>query len=70
MKFILMAFVTAEFIGSSTLALAAAEEAAKIKAAIEVLGCTGGKMEKETEVAVTSRSMTHDTSHTATASIM
>jgi hypothetical protein len=53
MKFILMAFVTAGFIGSSTLALAdspvSAEEAAKIKAAIEVLGCTGGKMEKETE---------------------
>jgi hypothetical protein len=41
MKFILMAFVTAGFIGSSTLALAdspvSAEEAAKIKAAIEVL---------------------------------
>ena len=39
--------------GSGTLALAdtpvSAEEAAKIKAAIEVLGCTGGKMEKETE---------------------
>ena len=53
MKFILMAFVTAGFIGSGTLALAdspvSAEEAAKIKAAIEVLGCTGGKMEKETE---------------------
>ena len=62
MKFILMAFVTAGFIGSSTLALAdspvSAEEAAKIKAAIEVLGCTGGKMEKRPRVAVTSRSMT------------
>jgi hypothetical protein len=54
MKFILMSFVVAGFIGSSTtLAFAdspvSAEEAAKIKAAIEVLGCTGGKMEKETE---------------------
>jgi hypothetical protein len=50
MKFILMAFVTAGFIGSSTLTLAdspvSAEEAAKIKTAIEVLGCSGGKMEK------------------------
>ena len=43
MKFILMAFVTAGFIGSNTLALAdspvSAGEAAKIKTAIEVLGC-------------------------------
>src|SRR4029077_19689429 len=46
MKFILMAFVTAGFIGSGILALA---DSPKIKAAIEVLGCTGGKMEKETE---------------------
>jgi hypothetical protein len=53
MKFILTAFAAAGLIGSATLALAdspvSAEEAAKIKAALEPLGCTGGKMEKETE---------------------
>jgi hypothetical protein len=53
MKFILMSFVAAGFIGSTTVALAdtpvSAEEAAKIKTAIETLGCSGGKMEKETE---------------------
>ena len=53
MKFILMAFAAAGLIGSATLALAdspvSAAEAAKIQAALEPLGCTGGKMEKETE---------------------
>jgi hypothetical protein len=53
MKVILMALAAAGFIGSTTAALAdtpvSAEEAAKIKTAIEVLGCSGGKMEKETE---------------------
>jgi hypothetical protein len=51
MKVILMALAAAGFIGSTTAALAdtpvSAEEAAKIKTAIEVLGCSGGKMEKE-----------------------
>jgi hypothetical protein len=49
MKFILMAFAAAGLIGSATLALADSPEAAKIQAALEPLGCTGGKMEKETE---------------------
>ena len=51
MKPFLMAFATA--LVSSTFALAdtpvTAAEAEKIKATMEVLGCTGGKMEKETE---------------------
>jgi hypothetical protein len=50
MKFTLMAFV-AVFIGSTSALLADAPvtpaEAEKIKAALEALGCTGGKMEKE-----------------------
>ena len=45
MKFILTAFAAAELIGSATLALAdspvSGEEAEKIKAALEPLGCTG-----------------------------
>ena len=51
MKLFLMAFAAA--LGSSTFALAdtpvTPAEAEKIKAALQVLGCTGGKMEKETE---------------------
>jgi hypothetical protein len=51
MKPFLMAFAAA-FV-SSTFALAdtpvTPAEAEKIKAALEVFGCTGGKMEKETE---------------------
>ena len=51
MKLFLMAF-TAGLV-SSTFAVAdtpvTPAEAEKIKAALEVLGCTGGKMEKETE---------------------
>jgi hypothetical protein len=47
----LIAFTAA--LVSSTFALAdtpvTPAEAEKIKAALEVLGCTGGKMEKETE---------------------
>jgi RecA-family ATPase len=53
MQFILMAFAAAGFIGGSTLALAdspvSPAEAEKIKAALEAMGCTGGKMEKESE---------------------
>ena len=53
MKFILIAFAVG-FIGSATTALAddtpvSPAEAEKIKAALEAMGCTGGKMEKETE---------------------
>jgi hypothetical protein len=51
MKLFLMAFAAA--LVSSTFALAdtpvTPAEAEKIKAALQVLGCTGGKMEKETE---------------------
>jgi len=51
MKQILMAFAAA--LVSSTLALAdtpvTPAEAEKIKATLEAFGCTGGKMEKETE---------------------
>jgi hypothetical protein len=51
MKYISMAFAAA--LVSSTFAFAdtpvTPAEAEKIKAALEVLGCTGGKMEKETE---------------------
>jgi hypothetical protein len=51
MKLFMMAFATALL--SSTFVLAdtpvSPAEADKIKAALEVLGCTGGKMEKETE---------------------
>ena len=51
MKPSLMALVAA--LAGSTVALAdtpvTPAEAEKIKAALEVLGCTGGKMEKETE---------------------
>ena len=51
-KLIMTAFV-AGFIGSTTLAFAdtpvSPAEAEKIKAALEAFGCTGGKMEKETE---------------------
>jgi hypothetical protein len=54
MKFILTAFAAAGFIGS-TIIFAVADtppspaEAEKIKAALEALGCTGGKIEKESE---------------------
>jgi len=51
MKPFLMALAAA--LASSTFAFAdtpvTPAEAEKIKAALEVLGCTGGKMEKETE---------------------
>ena len=51
MKQILMAFAAA--LVSSTFALAdtpvTPAEGEKIKAALEAFGCTGGKMEKETE---------------------
>jgi hypothetical protein len=52
MKFIPMAFVAAAFIGSTTTFGVAdtpvsPEETEKIKAALEALGCTAGKMEKE-----------------------
>ena len=51
MKIFLMAFTAALL--SSTFALAdtpvTPAEAEKIKAAMEILGCAGGKMEKETE---------------------
>jgi hypothetical protein len=51
MKFILMAFVAAGFIGNSTLTLAdtpvSPAEEEKIKATLEGFGCTGGKIEKE-----------------------
>jgi hypothetical protein len=51
MKLILMAFAVA--LGTSTFAHAdmpvTPAEAEKITAALQVLGCTGGKMEKETE---------------------
>jgi hypothetical protein len=50
-KIILMAFVAAGFIGSTTFALAetpvSPAEEEKIKAALEGFGCTGGKIEKE-----------------------
>jgi hypothetical protein len=53
MRFILMAFAAAGFIGSATtFGLAdkvSSEEAEKIKAALEAFGCTGGEMEKEDE---------------------
>jgi hypothetical protein len=53
MKFIVMAFAAAGFIGNATALLAdtpvTPAEAEKIKAALEAVGCTGGKMEKETE---------------------
>jgi hypothetical protein len=52
MKFILIAFAAVGFIGSTTTFGVAdtpvsQEEAEKIKAALDALGCTGGKMEKE-----------------------
>ena len=51
MKPFLIAFAAA--LASTTYALAdtpvSPTEAEKIKAALEALGCTGGKMEKETE---------------------
>jgi hypothetical protein len=51
MKSLSMAFAAA--LAGTSLALAdtpvTPAEAEKIKAAMEVLGCTGGKMEKETE---------------------
>ena len=51
MKIILMAFVAAGFIGSTTFALAetpvSPAEEEKIKATLESFGCTGGKIEKE-----------------------
>ena len=51
MKPFLMAFAAA--LASSTFAFAdtpvTPAEAEKTKAALEILGCTGGKMEKETE---------------------
>ena len=53
MRFILMAVATAGFVGSATALLSdtpvTPAEAEKIKAALEAWGCTGGKMEKETE---------------------
>ena len=55
MKFIRMiALVAAGCIGSSTFAISgdipvSPAEAEKIKAALEAMGCTGGKMEKESE---------------------
>ena len=53
MKVILMALAAAGFIGSTSALLAdtpvTSAEAEKIKAALEAVGCTGGKMEKETE---------------------
>jgi hypothetical protein len=54
MKFILIAFAAAGFIGSAATfgvadTLVSQEEAEKIKAALDALGCTGGKMEKESE---------------------
>jgi len=53
MKFILMAFVAGGIIGSTTALLAdnpvTPAEEEKIKAALEALGCTGGKIEKEDE---------------------
>ena len=55
MKPVLMAFAAALL--SGTLALAdtpvSPAEAEKIKAALAALGCTGGKMEKETEASGT-----------------
>jgi hypothetical protein len=52
MKVILMALVAAGIIGSTTVVaetpVTPAEEA-KIKAALEAFGCTGGKIEKEDE---------------------
>ena len=51
MKIILMAFVAAGFIGSTTFALAetpvSPAEEEKIKATLESFGCTGGKIETE-----------------------
>jgi hypothetical protein len=53
MKVILMALAAAGFIGSTSALLAdtpvTSAEAENIKAALEAVGCTGGKMEKETE---------------------
>ena len=53
MKFILIALAAAGIIGSATALLAdtpvTSAEAERIKAALEAVGCTGGKMEKETE---------------------
>jgi hypothetical protein len=53
MKVILMALAAGGFIGSTSALLAdtpvTSAEAEKIKAALEAVGCTGGKMEKETE---------------------
>jgi hypothetical protein len=52
MKFILMAFVAAGIIGSTSALLAdtpvTPAEEEKIKAALEGWNCSGGKMEKET----------------------
>ena len=53
MKFILIALAAAGIIGSTTALLAdtpvTPAEEEKIKAALEALGCTGGKIEKEDE---------------------
>jgi hypothetical protein len=53
MKPTVMAFAAAGFIASATAPLAdtpvTSAEGEKIKAALEAVGCTGGKMEKETE---------------------
>jgi hypothetical protein len=53
MKVILMALAAAGIIGSTSALLAdtpvTSAEAEKIKAALEAVGCTGGKTEKETE---------------------
>jgi hypothetical protein len=53
MKPFLMAFAAALVLVGSTFALAdtpvTPAEAEKIKAALEAFGCSGGKMEKETE---------------------
>jgi hypothetical protein len=54
MRFILIAFAVAGFIGSATTFglgdnKVSSEEAEKIKAVLEAFGCTGGEMEKEDE---------------------
>jgi hypothetical protein len=61
MKLLLKAFAVG-FIGSTTCALAdtpvSPAEAEKIKAALEAVGCTGGKMEKRPRAVTTLKSMT------------
>jgi len=53
MRFTLMAFAAAGFIGSTTATLAdtpvTPAEAEKIKAALGAFGCTGGKIKKSDE---------------------